>query len=173
MMGDPIEQLLGEADARTPVAPVDPGIISQRVIQQVHRRRVARSIGAIAAILIVGVLVTARWPREPQPVVTIARLDDLTSIRQQIDFQQRLVDALLASERQRRAEVRLAGIVVPSDDQPVERAAARVIVQAGRLLSSSDHDAVIQAYDQVIDSFPNTAAADLARRRLAELRKEG
>jgi hypothetical protein len=174
MTRDPIGQLLSEADAQTRTPAVDANDLAQRVIDRVRTRRIVRAATPLVAVAVVGIVVLTHRPSEVRrPVESVATNVDLNSVRQQIEFQQRLVDRMLQREQRRHNEAQLISISIPVDDPPVERAAARLISEANRLLESSGQQQAIKAYSQVIDSFPDTISAELARKRLAELKKEG
>jgi hypothetical protein len=175
-MDDPLQKLLRETDRPSRVAVRDACELSGRVLLRVRRRRMARAVASVAVIAAIGVFVLARFPRDRSgEPVQLARSDDSNALTQRIDFQKRLVDALLASEQRRSAEQRLASVQYPEASQPVERAAARVIAEASRLLESNQHSsaAAEKAFTQVIDCFPDTLSAETARKRLAELKNEG
>lgn len=92
----------------------------------------------------------------------------------QIAYQEQVIDRMLAAEQRARREATLLEIDLPSADRPIERAAALAVYAADRVASNPEAPTApaVHAYDRVIDSFPDTVSAELARRRLAELRKK-
>jgi hypothetical protein len=175
MKHDPIGQLLSQADAQARINVVDPKDLSQWVMRRAARRRAGRALASAAAIVVVGVVVLARLPGKRLPQVVVHESNaDLIALQHQVEFQERLVDRMIEGEQLARDQKRLVSISIPYEGPPGERAAARLISQANRLLESdSPPQAAERAYTQVIDSFPETISAQQARKRLAELRKDG
>lgn len=88
---------------------------------------------------------------------------------------EQLIDRMEAAEQRSVARTRLAWFVrLPTDEDVAERAAGAIVYQADRLVKTADLTApAVKAYDEVIAHFPQTMAADQARRRKIELdRKE-
>jgi hypothetical protein len=178
MNSDPIGNLLRQADDRGRLhsAP-SPAELSDKVLRIVRqRRRRKRVAGAFVAVLVVfGVgAMTYLVNRSPVRAPSVALVaEDLDSLRARIAMQERMIERMLACERRAGADVRLARIGLASEDESLERAAARVVYKADKMLrSTGPTEPVIKAYSSVIDCFPNTISARLAHERLNRMKKE-
>jgi hypothetical protein len=178
---DPIQQLLNDADAATsPSRHVDAAAMADDVLRAHQRFRRRRNVGrAIAAMFTIGVvglvmLASSRPAQTPRENALISGVKP-QDLQQEIQVTEARISRMLAAERQREAEARLAALALePTPHDITERAASAVLTQADRLIKTAGLTAPAErAYTQVITHFPDTHSADIARQRMAELRKEG
>src|SRR5262249_13955396 len=148
---------------------------ANQVLTKFHRRRVIRA-GAVAAtvlMFVAGSVMLLPWHHEiPREYARDDRGAVRTpSLSDQIAYQEQVIDRMLAAEKRARSEAKLVEIDLPNDDRPIERAAAQVIYAADQTARSPNvpTEQVVHAYDRVIDCFPDTISARIARERLAEL----
>lgn len=101
---------------------------------------------------------------------------ELKDIRKEIAAREEYVSQLLAHEQIRRADrveaaLALAGVKPKGD--PVERAAAAVVAQGDRLRNVGSGSEAAASYVSVVEHFPQTTSAAVARRRLEAIKKDG
>jgi hypothetical protein len=193
MTHDPLQRLLSRADAvaGTPTLPATD--LAHRVRAELHRRQVRTRIagaGVATAALLAIVLALSFRPTPPKvannvptsavsPTVrsdgpTPAQLHArLVALRSEADQREAVVNAVLAREAQQRALAR-----APQPDPLAQIAAERdlgalaLVRQADRRYRESNHPdpaAAATAYARVVDLFPNTHGAAIARQRLAAI----
>jgi hypothetical protein len=174
---DAIKQLLHEADRRHgAAAPEDAATLAGQVLGRVaKRRRNRRRAFSAVGVLMIGITIgSAEFMRDQkqQQQLVVTNANELKQLHIQIASQQLVVDRLFAAEQRLHPREQTATPVV--NDDPIERASAAMVLQADRVRDTPGLERqALGSYQQVIEHFPQTSSADLARRRAAELRKEG
>jgi hypothetical protein len=195
MSADRLRQILQQADATAGAAPEMPGDLAQRVrVRASRRRRVRVGLGA-AAVLVLAVGATWFWPRRSTTPRSSDQSRSVVAEPPEPDVAQLKVEL----ERLRRdAEMRLAVIhrteeileelkhfdalrnqppppdAVANTRRQVDHAAYVLVSQADRMcreLNLCDSAAV--RYRRVVDLFPESRWAVVARQRLSELESKG
>jgi hypothetical protein len=164
----------------------DADALAAGVRRAIARRRRARAGVAgmivLAGVVRLGAIVEQRGEREKvavtPPAPTAAKSDpaaELAAIRTEIAVREKAVKELLVAERLERAAGRAELLqALPADRAVAERAAAVVVWQADRgVRAGGDRGGAERAYSDVVRYFPDTVSAEVARRRLEELRKDG
>ena len=184
-MNDPLHNLLTRADASYAPAPRRVDGLPQRVYRRHRRRQLVRS-GAVMALLLSVALVGVVLQRISVPHVAQLEAGPPTAPQQDValaslsidaDLHARTADLLRASERRR--EVMERSLVSLSRTDPRDEIrkqknqfALTRVSEADRL---ADHpqraDDAMRIYQQTIELFPGTPAADIAARRLEQLQK--
>ena len=183
MSEERIRILLQGADETAPrptFGLVDPARIRRRL----HRRWVARSgvlTSAAAVVAIAAVLWAVRMrPQQAQPEPQkIASLEaQVRQLQAQTDATLRLLQEVIQKDRQERhlasLEAELARIPDPAVEieRQIDQAAFLLIYQADKAYQQHGQTAsAVAAYRQVIELFPKSRGADVARERLAEIEK--
>jgi hypothetical protein len=175
MKHDPIEKLLQQADCRLSASSSRSDGLADRVYRTYRRRRLVRGagVGACAVAMLVGsALFISPPPADPAPRDLRA---EIAALEEKIAAQERAIERLLRVEREFQAQARMKRLIpVISEEAAAERAASAVVFQADRLLRTPGlTEPARQAYGRVIEHFPQTVSADHARKRLAEIEKEG
>jgi hypothetical protein len=173
-----IADLLERADAGAVVpAETGPGL-AERAIGRARRRCVVRRVGlaVLAVDAVAAVVFAAVWlaPTDP-PVTTPATVvsathgagNELAVLRARVSAQQAIVDALLAMEHRADEPPTETADPLAEIHTRVELAAKRMVLTADRLEHDQARpDSAQRLYREVVDSFPDTAWAVIARRRL-------
>ena len=195
MSSDPLKQLLRRADALAGNPPEMPGDLAQRVrTLAVRRRRVRVSINAAAAIVL-AVGMTLLWSQastplrsanEPLVVETEPARPGVEEIRAEIERLHREADMRLAVvrrtqeilEEMRRFEELKKHPPLPdavaNARREVDKAAYVLVSQADRMCRKLDLcDSAAVKYRRVVDLFPDSRWATVARQRLSDLETKG
>jgi cell division protein FtsB len=179
MNADRIEQLLKQADQTAGVprfVDVDSSIIRRRG----NRRRLVRTTTPMAVIAILvlaaaiwGLSVRAQTQRQQQIASIQAQIAQLST---RTDATLHLVNEVLEQERRRSEldalEASLAEIPDPQQEIriQVDKAAFVLVYQADRTYRESNNaDSAIESYKRVVQYFPESQWAEVARKRLAEI----
>lgn len=193
--GDRLKELLQQADALAGDPPRMPGDLAQRVRRLAgRRRRVQVSINAAAAILL-AVGITLLWSQastplrpttEPQVVEARPAQPDAAALRAEIDRLGREADIRLAVVRRTQEileEMRRFDELETSPPVPdavagvrreVDQAAYVLVRQADRMCHEFDLcDSAAVKYRRVVDLFPDSCWAAVARQRLSDLESKG
>jgi hypothetical protein len=178
---DPIEQFLRHADRQPTGSNADALELAQRVWRKHRRRQNIRVVGCVVAF--VCLCITVRFATMPSSSTQLASTaptapavdDQLNELRSQIAAQEQLVQQMLMVEQRVQDGARWASVArSPSDDEVTERAASAMVFQADRLRNvAGASETARRAYGQVIEYFPHTASAELARKHASEIRIEG
>jgi hypothetical protein len=193
MTHDPLQQLLSRADAVAGSPARASADLAHRVRAELRRRQVRTRIagaGVASAALLAIAVALAVHPAPPTltthlptsiPTATV-RHDEpnlvqlrerLAALRSESDAREATVDAVLARESEQRAIAR-----APQTDPLAHIAAERdlgafaLVRQADRRYRESENPnpaAAATAYARVVELFPNTHAAAVARQRLAAI----
>jgi uncharacterized protein YoxC len=179
MTEDKIRNLLYEADQTAG----GPAPVSANLAAAVRRRASRRQtvnlafrIAAAAVVLFAFGLwsFTARKARDQQRIVALEM--QLKQLQAQTDTTLNLIREVLDEERKQRRldelRAQLAGIPDPLEEiqKQVDKTAFILIYQANRMYRELDQKAsAIQAYNRVIELFPQSRWAEEARQTLSEI----
>lgn len=185
MNDERIKNLLEDAD-RTAGPPQYGAVRARDIRLQLRRRRsIAIAVPAAAAAVLLGGL--ALWNRRPhpqepaaEPQERIASLEEqVRQLQEQTETTMRLVQEVLATERQERRlaalQVELASIPNPAEEvqRQAEKAAFALVYQADRMIGEMNQtESAVETYEQVIRLFPQNRWADVARERLAQIKNQ-
>jgi len=178
-----IKSLLEDAD-RTAGPPQYGPIRAGEIRLRLRRRRsiAIAAPAAAAAVLLCGVALWNRrpHPQEPaaEPQERIASLEEqVRQLQEQTETTMRLVQEVLAKERQERRlaalQAELASIPDPAQElqRQADKTAFTLVYQADRMIRELDQtESAVETYEQVIRLFPQSRSADVARERLAEIK---
>jgi hypothetical protein len=182
MNDDKIEQLLQTADktAGRPVYHTDN--LTDIVRRRAHRRQIKRVVSSIAVIILIfaGLFlwtITNNNKQKPLSPEQIASLNDqIRDLNKRIDATVNLVREVLAQEKTQQRldelEAKLASIPDPIDElnRKIEKTAIILVYYADkRYEESGDSQDLIQTYNRVIELFPQTRSAKLAKQKLTEI----
>jgi tetratricopeptide (TPR) repeat protein len=137
---------------------------------------------AAAAVLLMALAlwrITTQGPN-PVPQQQIASLEEqVERLQARTDATLRLVQGVLAEQRQQQRlaalEAELASIPDPlaEIERQTDKTAFVLVYQADRLYRELNQtDSAVEAYEQVIRLFPQNQWAEVARKRLAEIKKQ-
>ncbi len=180
-MSDSLDELLKTAAEKSPPRLGDPSQMAGAALATARRRRVGIRIAASVALLcVVAITVVLLRPRENSPprqvAINIQNNDGptiiLSDLRQQIADQEKIVDELESADRLARAENRIAEYAA-ADQDPTERTAETMIAQANLVRDLGMADLAEADYRQVVDYFPDTLSAKIARKTLDSLNVKG
>jgi uncharacterized protein YoxC len=178
MTEDKIKNLLYEADrmAGGPV-PVSANLAAA-VRRRANRRQTANLAVYIAAAVVVIALgiwsFTAKKARDQRRIVALEK--QIKQLQVQTDATLNFIREVLDEERKQRRlnelETQLAGYSDPLQEiqKQVDKTAFILVYQANRMYRELDQkDSAIQAYNRVIELFPQSRWAEVARQRLSEI----
>ncbi len=180
MTEDKIKNLLQRADqtAGEPV-PVSANLAAD-VRRRANRRQTANLAAriAIAAIVVIALGIwsfTAKKTRDQQKLVTLEI--QIKQLQAQTDATLKFIREVLDEERKQRRlqelQAQLASIPDPLEEiqKQVDKTAFILVYQANRMYRELDQKAsAIQAYNRVIELFPQSRWAEEARQRLSEIK---
>jgi tetratricopeptide (TPR) repeat protein len=180
MTEDKIKKLLYEAD-QTAGGPVP---LSENLAAAVRRRGNRRHIAnlvvrvAAAAVVLFALGIwsyTARKARDQQRIVALEI--QIKQLRAQTESTLNLIREVLDEDRKQRRlselQAQLASIPDPLEEiqKQVDKTAFILVYQANRMYRELDQkDSAIQAYNRVIELFPQNRWAEVARQRLSEIK---
>lgn len=176
-----LENLMRQADHATPPPAPLPADLAGRVIRQARRRRAAKLGGALALALATaaGAVALRQAPTPPARIVdtrwAAPAIDDVDHTEARIETHLVVVEHLLAREQQRRRLALAKAIIARPDplarlDRQVEETALIIVTRADRKLRQGDlKDSAARDYRRVIELFPRTRWATVARERLAAI----
>ena len=185
MSEERIKELLHSADAAAG-APRFDRVSAAGIRRRLRRRRVV-TLGvpaAAAAVLLVGACLWTVFKRpristpETPPPRIVALAEQIEQLQAQTDATLRLVHEVLERDRAERhlaaLEAELASIPDPMREieRQVDRAAFGMLYYADRLYNElSQTESAVEAYQEIIQVFPDNQWADVARERLSEIKK--
>ena len=189
-----LDNLLREADAAGAGAPALPPDLAGRVMQRARRRsrrRAAFGAGAAVAVVVAGILLWGRFgsrpddgkpptlagdARKPAPLPAEDARARLAALDAQADSEAAVAVRVAALLRQDdrldrlRREAQRPGIMADVDRR-IEEAALAAIQSAEQEYRTLNRPADAAAnYERIIRTYPDTAPALIARRRLTEIR---
>jgi len=178
MTEDKIKNLLQKADQMAG-RPTHVSIDLSAVRRRANRRNVANLAVRIAAAAVVLFALgiwsyTAKKARDQQKIVALEM--QIEQLRAQTDATLNLIREVLDEERKQRRldelRAQLASYPDPLEEiqKQVDKTAFILIYQANRMYRELDQkDSAIQAYNRVIELFPQSRWAEEARQRLSEI----
>ena len=181
MTEEKIKKLLQEAD-QTAGSPAGVCVNLSAVRRRANRRRFVSLAAPIAAaaVVIVGLGV---WSVTNRVLESTPEQDKIASLEAQVKLLQartdsalNLIQEVLEEERRQRRldelEAQLASIPEPLEEiqKQVDKTAFILVYQADRLYRQLNQtDSAIEAYNRVIELFPQNRWAKVARQRLEEI----
>lgn len=182
MEEDKIKSLLQKADQMAGL----PVPTSANLAAAIHRRAKQRrfvSLAAPVAAAAVVLIAFGVWRLMSTPAgdtreqVRLATLQaEVELLRAQTDSTLKLVREVIERQRRRSQlqalEAKLASISDPLEEmqRQADKTAFILVFQANRMYDELDQkDSAIQTYNRLIELFPKSKWADVARRRLAEI----
>jgi hypothetical protein len=181
MTEDKIKNLLYEADrtAGGP-APLSANLAAavRRRASRRHTANLALRVAAAAVILFaLGIWsFTAKKNRDRQRIVALEM--QIKQLKTQTDATLNLIREVLEEERKQRRldelRAQLAGYADPLEEiqKQVDKTAFILVYQANRMYRELDRkDSAIRAYNRVIELFPQSRWAEVARQRISEIQK--
>ena len=182
MTEDKIKNLLQKADktAGTP-APISANLAAA-VRRRANQRRFARLAAPVAAAAVV-LIAFGIWRLTGTPADQMHEQDKVAALQAEIKQLQAQTDATLklvreVLENQRRQhrisqlKAKLASITDPLEEiqRQADKTAFTLVYEANRMYGElNQKDSAIQTYNRVIELFPQSKWADVARRRLSEI----
>jgi len=179
-----ISELLRSAD-RAGGPPLFGPVSTANLRQRIRRRRIVwlgMPPSAAALVLLgLGIWTLQTRPTTPAtpPSYRMASLEEqVRQLQSQTEETLKLVHEVLAQERQQQRlaalEAELASIPDPKEEieRQVDKTAFTLIFEADRLYRELNQtESAVEAYEQVIQLFPQNRWANVARERLAEIKK--
>lgn len=183
MTDDKIKQLFQIADrtaGRPLMFPIKASAIRRRARM---RRAVSVTCRAAAALLILGLAIWGPSDRSPKQTAKQAQIAALQAqvklLQVRTDAALKLVQEVLASEREQgrldELEAELANIRDPLEEiqKQVDQTAFTLVYHADQMYRQlGQKKSAVQAYQRVIELFPETQSAEVARQRLSEIENE-
>jgi len=190
MTHDPLGGLLSRADAVAPVAHRPAADLARGVRAEVRRRQVRARVTFGTLVLLIASAIVLIRPSHPQmvhnaptspnrgvettpPARDAAKLrSEIAALRTEAAGREAIVRAMLDGEKRGRRAVTVPRGVDPLDRILAEqdRGAMALVRQADRQLRELDRqDAAAAGYGRVVELFPKTHWAAVARQRLAEI----
>jgi len=180
MTEDKIKNLLYEAD-QTAGGPVPLSAnLAAAVRRRANRRQTVNLAVRIAAAAVVLFALgiwsfTAKKSRDQQRIVALEM--QIKQLRVQTDATLNLIQEVLDEDRKQRRlnelQAQLAKYPDPLEEiqKQVDKTAFILVYQANRMYRELDQkDSAIQAYNRVIELFPQSRWAEVARQRLSEIK---
>lgn len=179
-MDERLTQLLQEADrAFSQPEVADTAVLIGRIRYRVHRRRVRRTVFGLSAAAMIAIIATMaitirieqrRINRLQSQIADLTEKTDAT-----VAFVQRVLEEHEGQQRLARSNQRLA-----STPDPIREIQARVDQTAFSMLYQADMlykqlnltDSAIEAYNRVIEMFPDNRWAETARQRIKEIEEQ-
>ena len=181
MTEDKIKNLLQKAD-QTAGWPAPVSVDLSTIHRRANRRHIANLAVRIAAAAVVVIALgiwsyTAKKTRDQQKLVALEI--QIKQLQAQTDATLNLIREVLDEDRKQRRlnelQAQLASIPDPLEEiqKQVDKTAFILVYQANRMYRELDQKAsAIQAYNRVIELFPQSRWAEEARQRLSEIKNE-
>ena len=184
MTEDKIKNLLEEVDRQAgPPAPVDVRLSVVR--RRAERRRLVSFAGPIAAAAVI-LIAAGLWSVANKTAETTQENQKIASLENQIKQLQartnaalNLIEEVLAEERRQtrlnELQAQLAAIADPLEEahRNLDKTAFILVYQADRMYRELNQtDSAVEAYNRVIELFPQNRWATVARQRLSEIEEQ-
>jgi hypothetical protein len=183
MEEDKIKSLLQKADRMAGQPAHVPANLVAAVRRRARQRRFMRFAAPLAAAAMVliafGIYHLLRTPaNDTREQIRLAALKvEVEQLRVQTDATLKLVREVIENQRRRSQlqalEAKLASIPDPLEEmqRQADKTAFILVYQANRMYDELDRkDSAIQTYNRVIELFPQSKWAEVARQRLLEMR---
>lgn len=187
-----LEKLLRLADAAGGAPPAPGGDLAAQVRRLAVRRRRTRIVGAAAALTVAAAVGAALWQagmvdrRPPARAVAVgstkhAEEDHLLRLRQEVarlraeaDARMRVVRAVESRQDLARRLAQLKSGATGSDPidgirEQTDQAARTMVQHAARTAGQSESAAAAGRFREVIELFPQSPWADVAREKLSQM----
>jgi hypothetical protein len=173
-----LKSLLRRAQTGAPDFRVDDLARRVRELDRRQRRR-ARTVSIVAPVVLVGAVV-AGWSVLPRGtierdrvVVDVVDAQDIERLEAEAQYHERLARRLIAERERERAVAEARHILRQPDPidearEQIDIVAYRMVLRGDGLREQMDPEA-LGVYRDVVQLFPNTHSAELARKRLSEL----
>lgn len=183
MNDDELKSLLRSADAGVEKPVFATGELAERV-RRLDRRRRRRARLLVAAAPVLGVVTIAAWflPQKAVPTNADRRAASVPSdvreierLRAEAAYQEQMARAMISLAERERVARSVAVVGEESDPldeirEQVDVVAYRMILRADDLYARKmDSPEVVELYREVMQLFPKTYSAEVARRRLTDL----
>ena len=182
MTEDQLENLLQKADQTAPAPQLLCRRLTAAVRRRAERRHLANSTAPFVAAAVV-LIALGLWALATRTTETthdqnkIASLEtQLTQLQARTDATLKLIHEVLEYERRQHRldelQAQLANIPDPLEEvqKQVDRTAFILVYQADRMYRQlNQKDSAVQAYNRVIELFPQNQWADVARQRLSQI----
>jgi cell division protein FtsB len=185
MIEDRIKDLLQEADRIAGVpeqVSIDKGIIRRRA----HKRYLVRTIVPLTATAAAIIFAISVWSLLFRTTKPIGGNNEIAKLQAQVKYLQartdatlKLVQEMLQKEQKQRElealQAQLESISDPREEirQQVERTALILVFQADKMYREpGQKNSAIQTYSRVIELFPQSRWAKVARQRLADIQNK-
>jgi len=182
MTEDKIKNLLQKADqiaGRPAPVPANLAAVVRRRARQRRFMRLAAPVAAAAMVLIAfGIYQLVGTPAGDthEQVRLVALQAEVEQLRAQTGATLKLVREVIANQRRRsrleELEAKLARIPDPLEEmqRQADKTAFILVYQANQMYDElNQKDSAIQTYNRVIELFPQSKWADVARQRLSEI----
>jgi tetratricopeptide (TPR) repeat protein len=182
MTEDKIKNLLQEVDRMAGGPDPTSSNLAAAVRRRANRRQTVNLTARIAAAAVVVVALgfwgfTAKKARDRKRIIALEL--QIEQLRAQTDATLNLIREVLDEERKQRRlnelQARLASYSDPLEEiqKQVDKTAFILVYQANRMYCELDQkEAAIQAYNRVIELFPQSSWAEVARQRLSEIKSK-
>ena len=188
MKADPIDELLRRADRAAGEPPV-PDDLAGRVRRKARRRRLAAISAGVGVAVLLATVAVALWPGRPQTSRPTAQApkaashEEVTRLRAKIaglraeaDSRAAVVNQMLARLRQQDDHLEDLQRQLDRPD-PLAEVRRQIDRTAYIMVYQADHsrgelgfvDSPEQTYRRVIELFPDSRWADVARKRITEM----
>ena len=182
MTDDQIKNLLRRADRTAPAQVPVPANLAAAVRRAAHRRHIRNIAAPIAAAALI-LFALGTWTWTPKTGHTTRQLPQVALLETQIHQLQARTDAALKlirevlerDQRQRRLdelEAQLAAIPDPLEEvrKQIDKPACILVYRANQMDTQLNQiDSAVETYNRVIELFPQTQWAEVARRRLSQI----
>lgn len=183
MNDDTIKDLLRQADRAAGTRSAPPGL-ADLVRRRMRRQRVVttkRYVAAAAAIIVItsgAILILSRSkpPGRSAPVDEFTKLrTEIEQLRAEADTRMAIIEQMLARQSRKERLARLEWELARPDPVEqvrleLERTACIMVYQANRMYQELDlPESAVKSYRQVIELFPETHWAKVARQRLTKI----
>lgn len=183
MIEEKIKNLLQEADRRAGLPRPVSANLSAIVRRRAHRRHLLVNLSAPLAAAAVILIAAGVWnftirssekTKDQEKIVSLEKQLEELQVRTDAAFS--LIQEVLAAKQEQKSldelEAQLASIPDPLEEvqKQVDKTAFILVYQADRLYRELNRtDSAVEAYNRIIELFPNNRWAQVARQRITEI----
>ncbi len=183
MTEDKIKKLLQDADRIAPALPCVSSALAAAVRRRQRYRRIIKISTAAAAFILIGaglwaLMIPLIGDNTPDRQKIAQLQTEVDQLRAKTDAMLKYVREVIESERRQtrlaRLEAQLAAIGDPLVEiqENIDKTAFTLVYEADRMYTELNlKDFAVDAYQRVIELYPENRWADLARKRLLEIKK--